>query len=330
MPKRAPTIAETALALIEERGPLTLEELGAEMAALGRTRAKDPVVAVRDALRYANGFLEGQDGRWYSLRRQLEGAVFTIAPTALERAEGILLVRDDLDLVRELLVRGRRPDTDGEVHIDSFAAYFDLPHPADAIIGIDEDGEPIMDDTWDLHHAVSDEQADLFLSFLDELGVPRGDDEASLRDFVWEMADAEILHGPADWMPALRSREVLGLEIRGGRVHAVALDQRALKGMHVESAIALVNGIAKNLLDEEEGLGAPAVPITGLLSIIATDSPEIFRKPLPPLSHLLERAGFEVEDGLVGLPGAAWDDIRWALDPNPEAAWGFEPGDKIN
>lgn len=329
MPKRGDTIAETALTLLAERGPLTLEELAADMVALGRTRAKDPVASVRNALSYHSGFLEGQGGRWYSLAAQLEGAVFTVAPTALERTEGIVLVRDDLDLVRQLLGRGWWRRHGEAVHVDSFAAYFDLPGPNAGAMGFTEDGDPILDETWDVREAIDDDLAALLLEFLDELGVPRGDDEAVLRDLAWEMEGAEIIHGPAGWMPALRSREVLALEIRGGQVHAVALDRRATKGMHVEAAVALVGRITRDILDEE-GLGAPAVPVSALLAIIATDAPELFRKPLPPLAQLLVRAGFEVDDGLVGLPGAAWDDIRWALDPDPEAAWGFEPGDKLH
>lgn len=329
MPKRGPTIADAALALIAERGPLTIEELAAEMVALGRTRAKDPAAAVRNALSYNSGFLEGSAGRWYSLSAQLEGAVFTVAPTALERTEGIVLIRDDLDLVRQLLSRGRwRPHGDA-IHLDSFGGYFDLPGPYAGAVGFTEDGDPILDETWDVREVIDDERAALLLEFLDELGVPRGDDESVLRDLAWEMEGAEIIHGPAGWMPVLRSREILGLEVRGGEVHAVALDRRQTKGMHVEVAVALVGRITRDILDDD-GLGAPAVPVSALLAIIATDAPEVFRTPLPPFAQLLVRAGFEVDNGLVGLPGAEWDDIRWALDPDPEAAWGFEPGDKLH
>ena len=149
-------------------------------------------------------------------------------------------------------------------------------------------------------------------------------------DLIDEMDGSELLHGPDGWFPKLRSREVLGLHIEGGNVIARAIDKRELKGMHVEVAIMRIAEITHHLLDAETGLGAPAIPVEDLLEILATEVPDLFRRPLPSLGQLLERGGFEVEDGLVGLPGAAWDDIRWALDPDPEAAWGFAPGDAVN
>ncbi len=331
MAKRGPTIARTALALIEERGPLTLDELAVEMVALGRTQAKDPVAAVRGAISYDRAFIEGRDGRLFSVATQLEGTVFTVAPTALERDSGIVLVRDDLALVRLVLQNGPRRRGHESVHVEYFGDFFKLPRLDSRIIGWDEFDRPVYDDSpMDVREAISDETANLLLGFIDELGYEREDDETALRELREDMDFAEIIHGPDGWLPALRPREVLALEIRGGTVRAVAIDKRAMKGMHLEAAVARVREIAHGILDVEGGLGAPAVSIETLLQFIATEAPDLFRRPLPPLSHLLERAGFEVEDGFVGLPGAAWDDIRWALDPDPEAAWGFEPGDALH
>ena len=116
MPRRGPTIAETVLELIRERGPMTVDELVPPIVAAGRTRAKDPQAAVRAAVAYNSAFLEGPDGRWHSLADQLEGAVFTVRLTSLERQEEIVLVRGDLALVERLAPhahqveeRGRRP-----------------------------------------------------------------------------------------------------------------------------------------------------------------------------------------------------------------------------
>jgi hypothetical protein len=333
MPRRGPTIAQTAIELIEQHGPMTVEELAPHVVELGRTQAKDPVAAVRQAISYERALTEGRGGRWFSIAAQLEGAVFTVSPSALERDEEIVLVRDDLALVRELLdhpSRGRRgPEQPASVHLDDFGGYFDLPSPNAGIVGFDEFDEPVYDETWDLREFIDDELAGQLLAFLDEMGIEREDDDVALQELVEDMSLEQVIHGPSGWMPRLRPREVLALEIRGGQVHARALDRRATKGVHVEAAIARIGRVAKMILGDE-GLGAPAIPLDTLLLILATEDAEVFHRPLPPVSELLERGGFEVEDGLVGLPGAAWDDIRWALNPDPEGAWGFEPGDALN
>jgi hypothetical protein len=302
------------------------------MVAQGRTRAKDPVVAVRNAIAYEPGLLHGRDGRLYSLAAQLEGAVFTVAPTALERDEGVVLIRDELDLVRRAIDRDRpsRRERQVRVHVDVFGDFFDLPRWTEQFLGLDEDGEPVVDVDWRVLDRIPRGRADQLLGFLEELGFERTDDETDLLDLIAEMEGNELFHGPQGWFPKLRSREVLGLRIRREGVGAEAIDKRELKGMHAEMATLRIAEVTRQLLDAEEGLGAPAVPIEDLLEILATEAPDVFRRPLPSLGVILERAGFEVQDGLVGLPGAAWDDIRWALDPDPEAAWGFEPGDAVN
>jgi hypothetical protein len=327
------TIADAALALIAERGPLAVEEIAPELAAQGTTKAKDPVTAVLRGIEYEPRLLRGRDQRLYSLPVQLEGAVFTVAPTALERDRGFVLVRDELDLVRRTLgngarLRGRWGATG--IHLDLFGPLLDLPGWSEGYLDPDEDGEPVPDPAWHMRDHVAPELADQLLVLMDELGYERTNDEDDLTDLVDEMYDNEVLHGPEGWLPRLRSREILGLRIRGGEVSAEAIDRRELKGMHVEMAAIRIAETARFVLDADRGLGAPAVPVEDLLELLATEAPELFQRPLPPIGALLERGGFEVEDGLVGLPGAAWDDIRWALDPDAEAAWGFEPGDAIN
>jgi hypothetical protein len=326
------TIADATLALIEERGPLALEEIVPVMVAAGRTKAKHPLHAVRAAVVTEPRILHGRDGRLYSLAAQLEGAVFTVAPTRLERDEGVVLVRDELDLVRRSIgtdgpSAGR---VRGQVHVDLFGDFFQLPYPDEGIAGVDADGEPIVDTGWNVLDRVPRGRADQLLGFLEELGFERTDDATDLLDLIVEMDGSELFHGPDGWFPKLRSREVLGLRVRDGGISAEAIDRRELKGMHVELAVLRIADITRHLLDAEEGLGAPAVPMEDLLEILATEAPDLFLRPLPSLTAMLERAGFEMDDGLIGLPGAAWDDIRWALDPNPEAAWGFEPGDTVN
>ena len=130
MARRGPTIAETALDPIRAQGPLTLDELVPQVVDAGRTRANDPRSAVQAAIGTNPGFLESLDGHWCSLAIQVEGAVFAARLTALERREEIVLARSGLSLVERLLTRGARPLAGGgEVHLDSFSDYFDLPWP---------------------------------------------------------------------------------------------------------------------------------------------------------------------------------------------------------
>ncbi len=76
--RHGPTIADTVLELIRERGPMTLDGLVPPIVAAGRTRAKNPHNAVRTAIAYNAASIESPEGRWHSLADQLEGAVLTV------------------------------------------------------------------------------------------------------------------------------------------------------------------------------------------------------------------------------------------------------------
>ena len=117
MASEAPTIAETILELIRERGPMTLDGLVPPIVAAGRTRARNPQNAVRTAIASNAAFIESPDGRWHSLADQLEGAVFTARLTSLERQEEIVLVRDDLALVERLAPRSHQARRGDDVHL---------------------------------------------------------------------------------------------------------------------------------------------------------------------------------------------------------------------
>ena len=312
MPTGKPTIASTALALINERGPLTGEELVPAIVAAGRTKAKNPLAAVRAALQWNPEFLEHSDGRFFSLAAQLEGAVFAVRPTRLERNEGVILLRDDLALVEQLLRRGEfrhRPD---EIHIDWFREYFDLPdvEPAWAEGLDDEDDGPGRAalghaDELDLHEALGADLVERLLDFLDELGVPRGEDDANLRELIAETRMSVVLHGPEGWLPALRPRQLLGLVVEGGALRTIAVDRLETTRPAAATATAKIGAIARALLvggPGEELMDDPVIPIDELLELIAMEAPELLRTPLPPFVEVLENAGLDVEDGLVGLP----------------------------
>ncbi len=318
MPKRGPTIADSVLELIRERGPMTLDGLVPPIVAAGRTRAKNPQNAVRTAIAYNAAFIESPEGRWHSLADQLEGAVFTVRLTSLERREEIVLVRDDLSLVRRLAPHPHQVRDGDAVHIDYLGDYFELPF-LDEVEGLDIRAE------------IGDETADGLLDFLDELGVPPGDSDERLRELLWETRFTHVLHGPSGWMPVLGTRQVLGITITGGTIGAVALDRRAVTGLHVDAAGNRVARLAQRVIGPDPSwFGPPVIPLEELMEVVATEAPELFRRPLPPFAEVVRRGGLEVEDGLVGHPGTDWDQVRWAESPDPEDAWGFEPPDVLH
>lgn len=318
MARRGPTIAETVLELIRERGPMMLDGLVPPIVAAGRTRAKNPQNAVRTAIASNAAFIESPDGRWHSLANQLEGAVFTARLTSLERQEGIVLVRDDLALVERLVPRSHQVRCGDAVHLDYLGDYLDLPL-------LDEDS------VVDIRAEIDEQTADALLGFLDELGMPPGDDEEHLGDLLWETRFTRVLHGPPGWMPALGRRQLLGIAIRGGAIETIALDRRSVTGLHVDAAGNRVARLAQHVIGPDPSwFGPPVIPLEELLELVATEAPELFRRPLPSFTEVVRRGGLEVEDGLVGYPGTDWDQVRWAESPDPEDAWGFEPPDVVH
>jgi hypothetical protein len=318
MPRRGPTIAETALELIREHGPMTLDALVPLVVAAGRTHAKNPHNAVRAVIAYNRAFIESPDGRWHSLAHQLEGAVFTARLTSLERREEIVLVRDDLALVERLAPHAHQVRSEDTVHLDYLGDYLGLPLLDD-------------DDVLDIRAELDEETADTLLGFMDELGMPAGDDEERLRDLLWETRFTHVLHGPLGWMPVLGTRQLLGITVSGGTIATVALDRRAITGVHVDAAGIRAARLAQRVIGPDPSwFGPPVIPLEELLELVATEEPELFRRPLPPFAEVVRRGGMEVEDGLVGHPGTDWDQVRWAESPDPEDAWGFEPPDVVH
>jgi hypothetical protein len=318
MPRRGPTIAETVLELIREHGPMTLEGLVPPIVAAGRTRAKDPQNAVRTAIAYNRAFIESPDGRWFSLADQLEGAVFTARLTSLERREEIVLVRDDLALLERLAPHAHRVRSEETVHLDFLGDYLDLPLLDD-------------DDVLDMRAELDEETIDILLGFMDELGMPPGDDDERLRDLLWETRFTHVLHGPPGWLPGLGTRQLLGLTVTRGVIGAIALDRRAVTGVHVDAAAIRVVRLAQRVIGPDASwFGPPVVGLDEILELVATEAADVFHRPLPPFAEVVRRGGLEVEDGLVGHPGTDWDQVRWAESPDPEDAWGFEPPDIVH
>lgn len=330
MPRRGPSIASASLDLIRTDGPMTLDELTPRLVAAGRTAAKDPRRAVASAIGGDPRFLEDLRGTFYSITEQIEGAVFTVHLTNLERREDIVLIRPDLFLLQRLLTVGRwSPIGDGP-HLEFFGDHFGLPVWGNDVIGEDEDGRPIFDNR-PLRERVGDETADRLLVFLEELGLP-GDpeDDENLRDLVDEMSSRDVIRGPDGWLPLLGPRDLLGLRVEGGVVRPVAVDRRAAIGVHVEMAAHRIARIAHRFIGPDESWFGPDVLDLGtLLILVATEAPEILRRPMPPLVEVVERGGLVVADGWVGHRGTDFDRFSESRHRSPEDAWGFEPPDAV-
>jgi hypothetical protein len=102
---RRTTIAEAALAVLAQRGPLELEELARLVAEQGVTRASRPAVSVRRAIERDPRLALLPDDRWVSVPATLDGAVFTHRLDAEEVATESLAVDPDLAPLDPLTIR---------------------------------------------------------------------------------------------------------------------------------------------------------------------------------------------------------------------------------
>ncbi len=314
MPRRQPTIADTALRLIHERGPQDLDALASEILAAGLTRARDPRRAVLAAVDIKPHFLRDSQGRWCSLPDQLEGAVFTIRPTTLERRDEVVILPDDLHLVERLVLGRGRKARGGDLHLDFVGEFYELPFD-------DEGFDAFEPDTLD------DELFDDLLAFARETGAPYElDDEDAVDAFLQASRFQFLLHGPPGWMPVLGSEDLLGLRVRDGDVEPLAIGAREVRGPHVGIVASQVARLAHRFLGPDPSwFGPPAISIVDLLRLVATEAPQLLRRPLPPFSEVVSRGGLEVVNGLVGHPGTDWPAVEWSLAPSAQDAWGFQP-----
>lgn len=83
-----PTIESTCADFVDERGPSLLADLTAEVVRQGRTRAKNPELAVSSALRSRRGWYETKDGRWTTLDHTYRDVAFAHRLTADEARTG--------------------------------------------------------------------------------------------------------------------------------------------------------------------------------------------------------------------------------------------------
>lgn len=125
-----------------------------------------------------------------------------------------------------------------------------------------------------------------------------------------------LLDGPPGWLSPVPVNGLIGITIRDGAIGAVALDRRDVRGPQVSLAGARIVALARRLIGPDPSwLGPPAVAIEELLELVATEAPEILRRPLPPLSEVIERAGLD------------WEAIGVQPPVTSQEAWGFDPPD---
>lgn len=317
MPRAVQSIADLALDTIHVGGPQTLDALVDVAVSAGRTHARDPRRAVTAALDPHPGLLRGSDDRWFSLADQLEGAIFTCRLTGLERRNEVVLLREGLYLVERLTLRGRPFIRDGDVHLDFVGEFFELPYVPDRRDHESDDGTREFD--------IAEDTASEILDFLRELGVPYGVPEnEALLDFLVETRSLRLIHGPAGWLPRIRHDGLVGITMRGGRIDTIALDRRDVRGPHVALAGTRVAALARRVIGPDPSwFGPPTMELAELLELVATDAPEVLRRPLPPIPEVLERAGLEVVDGLVGHAGTDWNALGYHDDLDPASAWGY-------
>ncbi len=320
MPGRGPTIAEAALTLIRERGRQPLDALVPELVATGRTRAKDPRRAVSAALEMSPDLLRAWDDRWCSIVEQLDGAMFTTPVTTLERENSVVFLRDYLALVERLASRSRPFVGGGDVHLDFFGDFFELPWPESEF------------ENDDMRQILGSNLADELLGFVRELGLPAtADEQETLQDLLWEMRSGRLLDGPPGWLPELAPRQLLGIRIRSGAVETIALDRRDVSGPHVGIVGAQVARLARLVIGPDPSwFGPPAVSLEELLELVATEAPELLRRPLPPFPEVVERGGLEVREGFVGHRGTDWEATGLLVPVSGPEAWGFEPSRTVH
>jgi hypothetical protein len=99
-------LERSASTILSERGPLTLEELGEALRAVGATTSKNPTQTAKTAVRYRRRFQQLDDGRWADRVGALHGVRLAHRLTEVERRVGALRVDPDFSLIAQLIEDG--------------------------------------------------------------------------------------------------------------------------------------------------------------------------------------------------------------------------------
>lgn len=292
MGRRGPTIANTALEIIRQRGPQDLTALTDEMVAAGRTVARNPSAVVEAALSRDNRFIAAQDGRWCLLADQLEGCILTHRLTAVERRDDIVILDAGDHLLERLASGGRRFVSGAQSHLGSVRSFYDLPWHDEF------DPSRVFDDWFD-------DPEDAMWAGLSGNAAERefANDRAAEREtwqFLLDRRWDSYLLGPLGWLPQTEADELLGLALRAGALDPVVIRPADILAEHVHAAARRIAELASRESDTDTSRFAPPwLPVTGLLAMIATEAPEILQQPLPPFADLLSAAGLELSGDQV-------------------------------
>lgn len=109
-----------------------------------------------------------------------------------------------------------------------------------------------------------------------------------------DLPEEGALVGPGGWLGDATAGDLVDLRLSGGLV-----------AVEVVADLAPVEPVATALAGAADPEEEPVELVDLVLEAMAA-APSAFRRPVPPLSEVLEVAGLEVEDGLVAPAGFDW------------------------
>lgn len=99
-------LEQSASSILSERGPLTLDELGAALRDAGATKSKNPSQAAKSAVAFRSRFQQLDDGRWLDRVGVLRRVRLAHRLTEVERRVSAIRVDPDFTLIAQLIEDG--------------------------------------------------------------------------------------------------------------------------------------------------------------------------------------------------------------------------------
>ena len=320
MPRAVQTIADLALDTIHVGGPQSVGRPG-RCRRVGWSNARSiRRRAVTAALDPRPRLLRGWDDRWFSLADQLEGAICTCRLTGLERRNEVVLLREGLYLVERLALRGRPFN---RTAMSTWTSSANSSNCRTFQIGATT--SPTTAPGSSTSPRTRRPRAGLPARARRAVRCPGGRGVARLPGR--ETQFLRLIHGPAGWLPRIRhERPCRNHHARRTDFDAIALDRETLRwaARRLGGYPGGGPGPPRHRVQTTSWFGPPTMELAELLELVATDAPEVLRRPLPPIPEVLERAGLEVVDGLVGHAGTDWNALGLATiltRPAPGATW---------
>ena len=282
-------IADAALARLNE-GPAAIDDLAERLASAGVTRAKNPVAAVRQALRADWRVLVLPDGRVASIAQAMADVALTAHVSVADHARGAVDLEADLaplavlGLARVVLPTDIRPGDQILVRV------------TDAVAGrVSVERAPSWLVASDAELALIGRVQEL----LERAGSTTQDARrVRLSDAFCEVAAADPSAFRRSNRPISDALRDVGLEIHLGWVAPVGTRWGALTELEIE---ALESGVADHLAADRPVEAAELQD--RLVSVLRRHLPERVPAARRRLARVLARAG-RTQDGLAVLTGA--------------------------